>query len=95
MPSSDTQYPKKKVKTGGRVAGTPNKTTVKVKEAILHAFDEVGGYQYLVGVALRDPRTFCTLVGRVLPSELSGPDGSPIEITEVRRVVVGTNDPDG
>ena len=79
----------------GRAAGTPNKTTVKVKEAILKAFDQVGGHQYLIGIALTDPRTFCTLVGRVLPSELSGPDGSPIEITEVRRVVVGTNDPDG
>ena len=79
----------------GRRPGQQNHTTVKVKEAILKAFDQVGGHQYLIGIALTDPRTFCTLVGRVLPSELSGPDGSPIEITEVRRVVVGTNDPDG
>jgi hypothetical protein len=58
-------------KTGGRIAGTPNKTTAKVKEAILHAFETVGGASYLVKVAKEDPRTFCTLLGRILPAELS------------------------
>ena len=80
--------------TSGRKKGQQNHSTVKVKEAVLKAFDAVGGHQYLVGVALRDPRTFCTLVGRILPTELSGKDGSPIEITEVKRVVVRVNDPD-
>lgn len=78
----------------GRKKGQRNHQTVKVKEAILKAFDECGGAQYLIGVALRDPKTFCTLLGRILPAELSGPDGSPIEISEVRRVIVSLNNPD-
>jgi hypothetical protein len=31
-------------------------------------------------VALTDPKTFCTLLGRVLPNEVSGPGGGPIQI---------------
>jgi len=64
----------------GRLKGVPNKTTVQVKEAILNAFETCGGVNYLVMVALNDPRTFCTLLGRVLPTELSGPGGGPIRV---------------
>jgi hypothetical protein len=56
----------------GRPKGTPNKTTGALKDAILHAFDKVGGEDYLVTVARNDPRTFCTLLGRVLPAEFKG-----------------------
>lgn len=62
-------------KTGGRVAGTPNKTTAAVKEAILHAFDELGGTSYLVDIGRKDPRTFCSLLSRVLPAPSSSEDG--------------------
>jgi len=64
----------------GRMKGIPNKTTVQVKEAILNAFEQCGGTSYLVMVALTDPRTFCTLLGRVLPTEISGPNGGPIKV---------------
>ena len=60
----------KRQKTAGRKAGTPNKATAAVKEAILNAFTKVGGEDYLVTVARDDPRTFCTLLGKVLPSEV-------------------------
>jgi hypothetical protein len=69
-----------RVKHAGRVKGTPNKTTVQVKEAILNAFEQCGGVNYLVMVALADPKTFCTLLGRVLPTELSGPGGGPVQV---------------
>ena len=59
-------------KTGGRKKGTPNKTTTLVKEAILRAFEEVGGSSYLAQVAKDDQKTFCTLLGRVLPAEIAG-----------------------
>lgn len=61
---------KKGERIGGRAKGTPNKTTKKLKDAIMHAFDEVGGQKYLVKVAQDDPRTFCTLLGKVLPNEI-------------------------
>jgi hypothetical protein len=68
-------------KTGGRAKGTPNKTSAKVKEAILKAFDKVGGERYLERVAQEDPKTFCSLLGRVLPTEISGPEGGPVPVT--------------
>ncbi len=57
-------------KTGGRTKGTPNKTTASVKEAIAAAFDEVGGKDYLVQVARSEPKVFCTLLGKLLPSHV-------------------------
>lgn len=57
-------------KFGGRKKGTPNKTTVALKTAIMNAFEEVGGQDYLVRVAKDDPKTFLTLLARVLPQEL-------------------------
>ncbi len=66
-----TKLKQNRQKTGGRKRGTPNKTTVAVKDAILQAFDSVGGEQYLVQVAENDPKTFCTLLARVLPSEIA------------------------
>ena len=57
-------------RTGGRKKGTPNKTTRAVKDAIVNAFEKVGGEDYLAMVAKSDPKTFCSLLGRVLPSEI-------------------------
>lgn len=53
----------------GRRKGTPNKATTELKKAIMNAFNKVGGEDYLVLVAQEDPKTFCTLLGKVLPAE--------------------------
>ena len=74
----------------GRKKGVPNKITSDLKAAILGAFDTVGGPQYLVSVAQSDPRTFCTLLGKVLPMQIAGADdaqGNPTEL--VIRLVDG------
>ena len=55
-------------KTGGRQKGTPNKFTGDAKAAIAAAFDEVGGKDYLVALAKSDPRTFCSLVAKIVPA---------------------------
>lgn len=73
--------PEKPRKRGGRVAGVPNKITKTLKEAILGALHESGGQAYLLRVAKEDPKTFCTLLGRVLPLEVSGTNGAPIAVT--------------
>jgi hypothetical protein len=65
-------------KTGGRVAGTPNKNTTALKDAIMAALDTVGGQAYLERVAQEDPKTFCTLLGKVLPMQVTGEGGGPI-----------------
>lgn len=62
----------------GRPKGLPNKLTVSVKEAVENAFNELGGMSYLVHVGRTDPRTFCALLSKLLPTKLSNADGSPL-----------------
>lgn len=56
----------------GRPKGLRNRVTVAVKTTILEAFKLEGGVVYLRKVAKEDPRTFCALLGRLLPTELRG-----------------------
>ena len=62
----------------GRPRGIPNKVTQSVKEAIERAFEKLGGQEYLVHVGRTDPRTFCALLSKLLPTKLANADGSPI-----------------
>ena len=62
----------------GRPKGLPNRQTVAIKEAIENAFTELGGMSYLVHVGRNDPRTFCALLGKLLPTKLANADGSPL-----------------
>ncbi len=54
----------------GRPRGAKSRTSAAVKEALLRAFDEVGGEAWLVKLAKSDPRTFAVLLGKVLPREV-------------------------
>jgi hypothetical protein len=74
-----------KRKTGGRTKGTPNKVNAAVKEAIVSAFNKVGGEDYLVGIAKTDPRTFCALLGKVMPTQLTGAGDGPIRVANEGR----------
>jgi hypothetical protein len=62
----------------GRAKGQPNKLTASIKDAIEHAFEKLGGTDYLVHVGQSDPRTFCALLSKLLPTKLSNADGSPL-----------------
>jgi hypothetical protein len=64
----------------GRKKGVPNKATAALKDAILNAFSQVGGEAYLVTVAKTDPKTFCTLLGKVLPLQVTGADDGPVKL---------------
>lgn len=64
----------------GRKAGTPNKNTTALKDMILGALAGAGGQAYLQKQAKDNPAAFMTLVGKVLPLQVSGPDGNPIPI---------------
>lgn len=68
----------KGVRLGGLAKGTSNKVTAQVRDAILQAFDAEGGVDYLRGVAKRDPKTFCTLLGKVLPTQITGDEDNPV-----------------
>jgi hypothetical protein len=56
-------------KFGGRKKGTPNKTTRDMKAAIMEAFERAGGVDYLHALANDEPRTFATLLAKVMPNE--------------------------
>ena len=64
--------------TGGNRKGIPNRQTVAIKDAIERAFDKLGGTDYLVHVGRSDPRTFCALLSKLLPTKLANADGSPL-----------------
>jgi hypothetical protein len=66
----------------GRPKGSPNKLSGDVKAAIVAAFEQAGGEEYLAKVAQDNPQVFCTLLGKVLPLTLSGDPEHPIVIGE-------------
>ncbi len=63
----------------GRPKGSQNKTTVLLKDAILEAATKAGDKHGMVGYlkaqAKDNPAAFLGLLGRVLPLQVSGPDG--------------------
>jgi len=63
-------------KTGGRRKGTPNKSNAALKEMILGALADVGGQKYLAEQARKNPQSFMTLVGRVLPMTVAAGEGT-------------------
>ena len=62
-------------KTGGRTKGTPNKLTGDVRAMILGALNTVGGEAYLARQAEENPGAFMTLLGKVLPTQVTGKEG--------------------
>ena len=67
----------------GRTRGVQNRTTAAVKEAILRAFDKVGGEDYLVDLARKDHKTFCTLLGRILPRPVTDEEAELMEFARI------------
>ena len=71
----------------GRKKGTPNKTTTVVKDAILVAAGAVGEdgkgkdglTGYLKTLARDEKKAFAQLLGKVLPTQITGDDGGPLE----------------
>ena len=81
-------------KTGGREKGTPNKVTKQLKELILGALDGVGGQAYLERQAEENPGPFLTLLGKVLPTTLSGDADNPLKVyQQVAYVIVDPKEP--
>lgn len=64
----------------GRVKGVPNKTTVAVKAALTEAFEELGGVPSLVAWGKANETEFYKLWAKLLPTEVTGPNGGPIPV---------------
>lgn len=67
-------------KFGGRKKGTPNKFNGDVKAMVLAALDKVGGVEWFTKQARRNPRIFGSAVVKMIPQEVTGKDGGPIEV---------------
>lgn len=68
----------------GRPKGVPNKTTAEIKDMIVQALSNKGGVKYLERQADENPTAFLSLVGKVLPMQVTGKDGDAIKVvTEI------------
>lgn len=77
----DPKNPKKvNPKKSGRQKGVQNKFTTDIKQALLNAFNEVGGQDWFKKLATSDKRSFSALIGKLLPTQLTGKDGGPIDL---------------
>lgn len=84
----------------GRAKGTPNKTTALLKDAILKAAELAGNkvdedgngglIAYLQVQAIQNPGPFMSLLGKVLPMQVTGADDGPIQIV-VKKFTLGDN----
>lgn len=67
-------------RVGGRATGTPNKWNGDIKAMVVEALKDAGGVGYLVKQAHKNPVAFLGLVGRVLPLQVTGANGGPLEV---------------
>ena len=82
-------------KTGGRQKGTPNKVTRDIRQAVLDAAAEFGsdgdGTEGLKGfikkLAVEKPEKVADLLGKILPTQITGEGGGPL-CGEVRVTIV-------
>ena len=77
-------------KTGGRVAGTPNKLSTTAKDTIAQVAHLLGGGNRLVAWCKEDPlneRAFWTSIyPKLLPLQVTGEDGGPLDVRIIELV---------
>ena len=57
-------------KVGGRKAGTPNKLSRVFREAVMKAYDTIGGDEAFAQWAAQHPTEFYKIAARLIPAEL-------------------------
>lgn len=66
-------------KRGSR-KGIPNKNTAAIKDMIVQALANAGGVDYLTKQASENPKAFMSLLGRVIPMQVTGEGGGPLQV---------------
>ena len=86
--NSTGQFVKGKKPGPGRPKGSVSKANKLLKDAILLAGERAGNkvgsdgmVSYLEHQAAENPTAFLGLIGKVLPLQVTGEDGVPIEVT--------------
>lgn len=67
-----------------RKKGGPDNFTVTIRDMIVGALARAGGEEYLLHLAEEEPKTFISLVSKVLPLQEGGEGGGPLTINIVR-----------
>lgn len=65
---------------GGRKKGVPNKNTAAIRDMIIGALDKCGGEAYLVTQANENPVAFMGLLGKVMPTQITGEGGASLTV---------------
>lgn len=77
----------------GKPKGATSKTTALLKDAILKAADQAGGEKGLIGYletqAKLNPGPFMSLLGKVLPMQVTGEDDGPLQIVVKKFTIAG------
>lgn len=86
----------------GRRVGTLNKNNQELRDMILMALSEVGGVEYLKRQAEANPVAFMGLIGKVLPTTITGDPKRPLGFVVKIELVEAThgmgyidNEPEG
>ena len=72
----------------GRKPGSQNLTSQELKEIVFEALQqqEGGAIGYLKAQAIAEPRAFMALIGKLLPTQITGEDGAPVRITQIELI---------
>ena len=65
---------------GASRLGKPNLVTRNLKEMILAALDKRGGVEYLSLQAVLNPPAFMALLGKILPTQVTGDKDNPLQL---------------
>jgi hypothetical protein len=79
---------------GGREAGTPNKITTSIKEAVLETFLNLGGVSHMTSWAKETPTDFYRIAAKLIPQQISADvkhihDVSDIPDSELANIAAG------
>lgn len=66
----------------------PGRVLKELRTMVLEALEHEGGVDYLRWVARNEPKAFAGLLGKVLPMQITGRDGGPVQFEAIERVIV-------
>lgn len=70
----------KRVKLGGRQAGTPNKITTVFKDAVRFVYEDIGGNEAFATWAKENQTEFYRIASRLIPTEMTAQHGTGITV---------------
>jgi hypothetical protein len=75
------KFAKGKPKTGGRRIGTPNRLTGAFRDAVLIAYEGLGGHAAFLGWAKKNRTEYYRIASRLIPGEMREDSGDqPIRV---------------